>query len=74
MAGRRKIPRLHIDLSFRNPYEAIEQILNPTRIITIGEFLDKYFLWAKENMRPNIYLLEEVQEAMKVAKLLATKM
>jgi len=40
-------------LSFRNPYEAIEQILNPTRIITIGEFLDKYFLWAKENMRPN---------------------
>ena len=40
-------------LSFKNPYEAIEQIFNPTGIVTISQFIDKYILWAKDNMRPD---------------------
>jgi len=40
-------------LSFKNPYEAIEQIFNPTGIITVSQFIDKYILWAKDNMRPD---------------------
>ncbi len=38
-------------LSFKNPYEAIEQIFNPMGIITIAQLLDKYLQLAEENMR-----------------------
>ena len=40
-------------LSFKNPYDAIEQIFNPVRIITIDQFLAKYIQLAKNNMRPD---------------------
>jgi len=40
-------------LSFESPYDAIEQIINPTQIITVGELLDKYFAYAKKTTRTN---------------------
>ena len=40
-------------LSFKNPYEAIEQIFNPMGIITIDQLLDKYLQLANDNMRPD---------------------
>ncbi|MFH1615294.1 MAG: site-specific integrase [Planctomycetota bacterium] len=39
-------------LSFKNPYDAIKQIINPSQIITIGELLDKYFDYTKKIIRP----------------------
>lgn len=39
-------------LSFKSPYDAIEQIINPTQIITIGELLDKYFAYAEKTIKP----------------------
>ena len=38
-------------LSFKSPYDAITQIINPTQIITIGELLDKYFVYAEKTAR-----------------------
>jgi hypothetical protein len=32
----------HKVLTFKNPYEAISQIINPQDIVTVGELLDKY--------------------------------
>ena len=40
-------------LSFKNPYEAIEQIFNPMGIITVDQLLDKYLQLANDNMRPD---------------------
>ena len=39
-------------LSFKSPYDAIEQIINPSQIITIGELLDKYSVYAEKTTRP----------------------
>jgi integrase len=39
-------------LSFKNPYEAIKQIINPRLAITIGELLDKYLAYAKKTTKP----------------------
>jgi len=38
-------------LSFESPYDAIEQVINPSQIITIGELLYKYFTYAKKTTR-----------------------
>ena len=38
-------------LSFKSPYDAIAQIINPTQIITVGELLDKYFIYAEKTTR-----------------------
>ena len=35
-------------LSFKSPYDAIKQILNPSRIITVNQLLDKYFAYARK--------------------------
>lgn len=35
-------------LSFKGPYDAIEQIANPSHIITIGELLGKYLAYVKK--------------------------
>lgn len=32
----------HKVLSFKNPYEAIEQIVNPSSVVTVGELIEKY--------------------------------
>jgi len=37
-------------LSFKSPYDAIQQIINPTQIITVGELLDKYFAYARKTI------------------------
>ena len=39
-------------LSFKSPYDAIEQIINPSQIITVGELLDKFFVYAERTTRP----------------------
>ena len=39
-------------LSFESPYDAIQQIINPSQIITVGELLDKYLAYAKKTTRP----------------------
>ncbi len=38
-------------LSFTSPYEAINQIVNPSQLMTVGELLDRYFAYAKKTMR-----------------------
>ena len=38
-------------LSFKSPYDAIAQMINPSQIITVGELLDKYFVYAKKTIR-----------------------
>ena len=38
-------------LSFGSPYEAIEQIISPSQVTTIGELLDKYYAYAKKTTR-----------------------
>ena len=38
-------------LSFESPYDAIEQVINPSQIITIGELLDKYDTYTKKTTR-----------------------
>jgi len=40
-------------LSYNNPYEAVKKILNPTQLIMIGEFTEKYLRWAEENLFPD---------------------
>lgn len=39
-------------LSYKSPYKAIERIINPTGIITVGELSDKYLKYAEKNVRP----------------------
>jgi len=39
-------------LSFKSPYDAIANIINPSQIITIGELLDEYFAYVKKTTRP----------------------
>jgi integrase len=39
-------------LSFKSPYEAIRQMVNPATILTVGEFVDKYAEWAKSYLTP----------------------
>ena len=39
-------------LSFKSPYDAIEQIINPSKTITIGKLLDKYLAYAEKTTRP----------------------
>ena len=42
----------HKTLSFRSPYEAIQQSVSPLHILTIGQFIDKYLAWARQTMVP----------------------
>jgi len=57
-------------LSFKGPYEAIEQIINPVQTITVGELLDKYFVYAKKTTRTtsnnkehrNFHFIKRVQQ------------
>jgi len=39
-------------LSFNSPYDAIEQLINPSQTITVGGLLDKYFIYAKKTSKP----------------------
>jgi len=39
-------------LSYNSPYEAIEHIVNPSGIVTVGELSDKYLKYAEKNVRP----------------------
>jgi integrase len=39
-------------LSFKSPYEALEQIISPSQVTTIGEFLNKYYIYAKKTAGP----------------------
>ncbi len=36
-------------LSFESPYEAVEQVINPTTFTTVEDFLERYLQWASEN-------------------------
>jgi len=38
-------------LSFKSPYDAIEQIINPGEIITISKLFGKYFAYAKKTTK-----------------------
>jgi integrase len=38
-------------LSFKSPYEAIQQIISPSNIVTVGELMDKYQSYAKKSFR-----------------------
>ena len=57
-------------LSFKSPYNAIEQIINPGKVITVGELLDKYFVYAKKTTRTtsnnkehrNFHFIKRVQQ------------
>ena len=39
-------------LSFKSPYDAIEQVINPSEVITVGELLGKYIAYVKKTTRP----------------------
>jgi integrase len=39
-------------LSFKSPYEAIRQMVDPGTILTVGELLDKYAEWAERYLTP----------------------
>jgi integrase len=39
-------------LSFKSPYDAVEEIVSPTTILTVGQLLDKYLVYAKKTLRP----------------------
>jgi len=60
-------------LSFKNPYDSIEQSYNPTRIITIEQLLDKYFVYAKKTIKSpglngdhrNLQYIKSVQQLLK---------
>jgi integrase len=34
--------------SFKSPYEAVEQLINPRSVIAVGQLIDQYLLWAKK--------------------------
>ena len=38
----------HKVLDYKDPYEAINKIVNPATIVTVGELYDKYLDWAKQ--------------------------
>lgn len=42
----------HKVLTFNDPYEAIDKMLNPAAILSVGEFYDKYVDWAKQFLTP----------------------
>lgn len=42
----------HKVLSYKNPYDAIEQIINPTNILSIGDLIEKYEAYLKKTVRP----------------------
>ena len=42
----------HKVLSFKSPYDAVEELISPTSIITIGELVDKYLAWARKTLQP----------------------
>lgn len=60
-------------LSFKNPYDAIEQIINPSQVITVGQLVDKYLAYADKSTRPtrsdkehpDLYFIKRVQEFLK---------
>ena len=39
----------HKVLSFKSPYDAIEQMINPQEIIAVGELVDKYIEWFEQH-------------------------
>ena len=38
-------------LSFKDPYEAVRRILSRKQKVTVGEFLEKYLEWIKDDLR-----------------------
>lgn len=60
-------------LSFKSPYDSIEQIINPTQLITVGKLLDKYFAYAKKTIKStknngehrNFQYIKRVQQLLK---------
>ena len=61
-------------LSFKSPYDAIEQLINPNQIITVGKLLDKYFAYAKKTIKStknngehrNFQYIKRVQQLLKL--------
>ena len=39
-------------LSYKNPYEAVERIVNPTSVCTVGGLMKRYRQWAEQTLRP----------------------
>ena len=35
-------------LSYRSPYDAIEQVINPSSKMTVGEVIDQYVAWVRK--------------------------
>ncbi len=60
-------------LSFDNPYDAIENIINPRSNVTVGELLQRYLAHVKKTARsiregmehPNLRFIRRVQEFLK---------
>lgn len=42
----------HKMLEFRDPYDAIDKMVNPATILSVGELYDKYVAWAKQYLPP----------------------
>ena len=42
----------HKVTSFKNPYEAISQLIHPTSIVTVGDLFDKYLESVKPDLPP----------------------
>jgi integrase len=42
----------HKVLDYKDPYEAIDKMVNPATIVTVGELYDKYVAWAKGYLPP----------------------
>lgn len=63
----------------KDPYEAVKEMVNPNKCLTVRDLLTRFHVYARKEAAKvllghastsitEIYLLEEVQEAMKVAK------
>ncbi len=37
-------------LSFKSPYQAIQELMNPGAIVTVGRPVDNYIAWAEDNL------------------------
>ena len=63
----------HKVLSFKDPYEAVKEILNPSKSVTVGELLQKYHVYAKKTTaevesnkkHPDFAFINRVQQFLK---------
>jgi len=39
-------------LSFKDPYEGVDHIVNPSSVTTVGDLMTKYLQWVENNLRP----------------------